>query len=532
MALASLAGLTYWYPGAARPALAAADLALAPGLTLVAGPSGGGKSTLLRVFNGLVPHFHGGKIAGSARVGDLDVIATPTRRLAREVGFVFQDPELQAVYSRVEKEVAFGLENVAMPRPELRERLAEAIHEVGIENLRGRRLNSLSSGERQRVALASALALRPSLVVLDEPMSQLDPTGCELLLRSLSRLAAAGRAVVVAEHRLEQLLPAAGRALLVEAGRLTGDGHPADLAARLPSPPGLVRLGLELGWSPLPLSTEAATPPRLGPRPFSPRPAPGLPAWSLQGVAAGHGGPAVEEVDLWGAGGQVTVLMGANGSGKTTLLRVLAGLQPPLTGRVERRPGRVAYLPQNPNALLHLPTVLDEVKLTLARAQDQESPRAILVKLGLEHLADRYPRDLSTGERQRAALAAVLPGSPALALLDEPTRGMDGPAREALGRLLGGLRDSGASIVLATHDSELAAEVGDRVVQLVEGRARELGPPDVALSGESDLATQIGRLYPGGPVTVEGVIGRLQREGSPKPESTGPRRRREPVDPG
>jgi energy-coupling factor transporter ATP-binding protein EcfA2 len=516
VALASFSGLTYWYPGAARPALAAVDLALAPGLTMVAGASGGGKSTLLRVFNGLVPHFHGGRIAGAAQVGDLDVIATPTRRLAREVGFVFQDPELQAVHSRVEKEVAFGLENLAVPRPELRERLAEAIHEVGIDDLRGRRLNSLSSGERQRVALASALALRPSLVVLDEPMSQLDPAGCALLMRSMTRLSADGRAVLVAEHRLEQLLPAAGRALLVEAGRLSADAHPRELAARLPSPPGLIRLGLALGWSPLPLSPEEATPPPLGPPPFNPRPAPGLPAWSLQGVAAGHGRPAVEGVDLWGSGGQVTVLMGANGSGKTTLLRVLAGLQPPLSGRVERRPGRVAYLPQNPNALLHLPTVLDEVKLTLARAADPEPPATILVKLGLEHLGGRYPRDLSTGERQRAALAAVLAGSPALALLDEPTRGMDGAAREALGRLLDGLRESGASVVLATHDSELAAEVGDRVVQLAEGRTRELGPPEVALSGDGDLANQVGRLYPGGPVTVRGVLGRLQREGLPE----------------
>jgi energy-coupling factor transport system ATP-binding protein len=224
----------------------------------------------------------------------------------------------------------------------------------------------------------------------------------------------------------------------------------------------------------------------------------------------------VEEVDLWGSGGQVTVLMGANGSGKTTLLRVLAGLQPPLAGRVERRPGRVAYLPQNPNALLHLPTVLDEVELTLARAADSEPPGTILVKLGLEHLGGRYPRDLSTGERQRAALAAVLAGSPALALLDEPTRGMDGPAREALGRLLGELRDSGASVVLATHDGELAAEVGDRVVELAEGRARELGPPEVALSGDGHLATQVGRLYPGGPVTVRGVLSRLRREGIPR----------------
>jgi energy-coupling factor transport system ATP-binding protein len=201
--------------------------------------------------------------------------------------------------------------------------------------------------------------------------------------------------------------------------------------------------------------------------------------------------------------------MGSNGAGKTTLLRLLAGLVRPQKGRYERRPGRIAYLPQNPSALLHLPTVLDEVRLTLGRAGESESPRAVLETLGLEELAHRYPRDLSSGERQRAALAAVLVGSPSLALLDEPTRGMDGRARAALRRLLATLRERGASVVVATHDSELAAEVADRVVLLAEGTACDLGPPELALSGENDLATQIGRLYPGGPVTLEGVLSRL-----------------------
>jgi energy-coupling factor transport system ATP-binding protein len=233
-------------------------------------------------------------------------------------------------------------------------------------------------------------------------------------------------------------------------------------------------------------------------------------AWSLERASAGAGPePLLEGLDLEGLAGQVTVLMGANGAGKTTLLRVLAGLLRPLRGRVERRPGRVAYLPQNPNAMLHLPTVLAEVKLTLDRARETESPLAVLETLGLQKLAHRYPRDLSSGERQRAALAAVLAGSPSLALLDEPTRGMDGRARAALGHLIAGLRERGASVVVATHDSELAAEVADRVVLLAERRASELGPPDVALSGDGELATQIGRLYPGGPVTVEGVLSRL-----------------------
>jgi energy-coupling factor transport system ATP-binding protein len=509
VAAASFAGLTYWYPDAGEPALDQVELVVDSGLTVVAGPSGGGKSTLLRVFNGLVPHFHGGRVAGAARVAGLDVLATPTRRLAREVGFVFQDPELQTVYGVVQREVAFGPENLAVAEAELPLRVAEALDAAGIRELSARRVATLSGGERQRVALAAALALRPRLVVLDEPTSQLDRAGAGLVMAACRELAAAGRAVVVAEHRLDHLLPAADQLVLVEAGRTLATRAPAALAARLPSPPAVVRLGLSLGWSPLPLSPEGVRPPPVRPRaPAVPRAAPE--AWSLRAVTAGPGRwPLLEVPDLEGVSGEAVVLMGPNGGGKTTVLRVLAGLLEPLGGRVVRRPGRIAYLPQNPTALLHRPTLRDEVRLTLDRAGEPEPPEVILGRLGLLPAADRYPRDLSTGERQRAALAAVLPGTPALVLLDEPTRGMDAAARAALRGLLADLRSRGAAIVLATHDSDLAAEVGDRVVLVGGGTVQDLGSPDAALSGESQLATQVGSMYPGGPVTVEGVLERL-----------------------
>ncbi len=507
VALARLDRLIYWYPEAGGPALERVSVELEEGLTLVAGPSGGGKSTLLRVLNGLVPHFHGGRVAGSAEVKGLNVLQTPTRLLAREVGFVFQDPELQAVRATVESEVAFGPENLALPPDELPGRVEEALAAVGATHLLHRRLASLSGGERQRVALAAALALRPPILVLDEPTSQLDPAGAEALVTACLELART-RAVVVAEHRLERLLPRADRLWLVERGRVCS-GHPRRLAARLPAPPQVVALGLALGWEPLPLGPEEVVPPALAPAPCTSPPA-GPEAWSLRRIRAGPAGtPVLEGVDLAGAGGETVVLMGANGSGKTTLLRVLAGLLRPLAGRVERRPGRVAYLPQDPTALLHRPTLRDEVGLTLRRAGDPEPPEVVLSSLGLVEVADRYPRDLSSGERQRAALAAVLPGTPALALLDEPTRGMDASARKALTGLLAELSSRGTAVVLATHDAELAAEVADRVVLVQDGGVRELGPPAAALSGTSPLATQLGRLYPGGPVTVAGVLARL-----------------------
>jgi energy-coupling factor transporter ATP-binding protein EcfA2 len=510
MALVRIDRLTYWYPEAARPALAGVELEIDHGLTVVAGPSGSGKSTLLRLLNGLVPHFHGGRLAGAAVVAGLQVTDTPTRRLAREVGFVFQDPELQTVRGLVEQEVAFGPENLALPGPELANRVEEALTTVGMGDLRGRRVRTLSGGERQRLALAAALALRPRMVVLDEPTSQLDREGSRLLAVACRNLVREGRTVVVAEHRLEPWLPAAGRVVLVEAGRVTAFADPRAAAPRLPVPPAIVRLGLRLGWDPLPLTPEEAPAPRLGPGDDRPRPVSGPEAWALRDVSAGPADRAVlEGVDLAGCAGEVVVLMGPNGGGKSTLLRLLAGSLRPMTGTVRRRPGRIAYLPQNPTVLLHRPTLRDEVRFTLERTDDPEPPEVILGRLRLLGVADRYPRDLSTGERQRAALAAVLPGSPSIALLDEPTRGMDGEARAALRSLLGELRERGTAVVLATHDADLAAEVGDRVVRVGEGAVRDLGPPALALSGPSEFATQIGRLYPGGPVTVEGVLRRM-----------------------
>jgi energy-coupling factor transport system ATP-binding protein len=424
------------------------------------GSSGGGKSTLLRLFDGLVPQFHGGRISGSATVAGLDPLRTPIPRLAQRVGLVFQDVETQSVYGVVEREIAFGLENAAMPRAEMHDRVDEILTELSIEHLRGRRLTTLSGGERQLVQLAAVLALRPELVALDEPTSQLDPEGAEAVLAACLALARTSRAVVVAEHRLETLLPAADRILRVEDGRVEDDV----LAGT--STPGPA--------------------PRAAPRPRS---AGTATAWEMRGVVAGPAGRAgaaiLEDVDLAGAAGEVVVLMGPNGSGKTTLLRTLAGLLAPLAGTVRRPEGRTAYLPQNPGALLHLPTVRAEVALTLRRTGRtgpngptrpngrSESPDAMLAAFGLTALGDRYPRDLSSGERQRAALAATLAGAPTLVLLDEPTRGMDTAARSSLVAAVEALTAGGSAVVVATHDETLAAALADRTILLGKGRATE-----------------------------------------------------------
>jgi ABC-type Mn2+/Zn2+ transport system ATPase subunit len=267
-----------------------------------------------------------------------------------------------------------------------------------------------------------------------------------MVLAAVTSIVEEGRSAVIAEHRLERLLPAANALFTVEAGRATT---------------GVSRAAHD------PIA-------RTGPT------TPGPLAWSLAGVTAGFGTHTVlHEVDVAGHRGEVVALCGPNGGGKTTLLRLIAGALSPAHGKVERRPGRIAYLPQNPTSLLHRPTLRSEVTLTLDRAHDNEAPEVILQELGLLSLAQSYPRDLSCGERQRAALAAVLPGKPNLVLLDEPTRGMDTAARGALIRLVSRLRDGGSAIVLATHDADLRAALADRELRVSGGRVTETQPATV-----------------------------------------------------
>jgi energy-coupling factor transport system ATP-binding protein len=270
-----------------------------------------------------------------------------------------------------------------------------------------------------------------------------------MVLAAVRSLVEKGRSAVIAEHRLDRLLPVARALVTVDAGRVM-TGPAQEPAKRQPIAP-----------------REART--RIGPV-----------AWSLHGVSAGFGSHVVlEQVDAAGHEGEVVALSGPNGGGKTTLLRLIAGALSPANGKVERRPGRIAYLPQNPTSLLHRPTLRSEVTFTLDRANEDEAPEVILRELGLMAVAERYPRDLSGGERQRAALAAVLPGRPELVLLDEPTRGMDTAARDALIRVASRLRDAGSAIVLATHDADLRAALADRELQVSGGSVTNAEPTKV-----------------------------------------------------
>jgi energy-coupling factor transport system ATP-binding protein len=542
-------GLNFTYPGAAAQALSDINLELPDGeLILVIGPSGSGKSTLLRCVNGLVPHFSGGDLRGRIAVQGLDPVAATPRILSRHVGFVFQDPEAQFVTDRVEDEIAFALENAAMPPQEMRLRVEETLDLLDLAPLRERPLKTLSGGERQRVAIAAALALRPSILVLDEPTSQLDPKSAEDVLNALVRLNhELGITVLLAEHRLERVLPHVDRVIY-----LPDDGSPVlcDDPRRvlgqvdLGSP--LVNLGKALQWEPLPLTIkeglrfsrqwlrtqeERAQQTAAAQTQETVRHRSRAPFLEVRGLQVRYGSRTILKGIDWAAWpGEIVVIMGRNGAGKTTLLKSLVGLVRPQGGSVwvdgasiAGRPvaeicRRVGYLPQDPNTLLFAETVRDELDVTLRNHGLLEEkpdrplspsafPEDLLARLGLAAKAGIYPRDLSVGERQRVALAAVTVTRPGALLLDEPTRGLDYRAKHELTQLLKEWRAEGMAIVVVTHDVELAAALADRVLMLSQGEILAEGTPAAVLGGSPLFAPQVARLFPNtGWLTAEDVL--------------------------
>ena len=507
------------------PALGPIDLEVEAGsVVLILGESGSGKSTLLRTVNGLVPHTSGGRFSGDVVSGGRSITTHRPRDLADVVGFVHQTPEAQFVVDHVEHDIAFVLENLGTDAATMRRRVEEVLDALGVAHLRDRSPATLSGGERQRCAVAGALAAGPEILVLDEPTSMLDPQGADDVMAALRRLNDdLGTTVVLAEHRTERAGPLADRALLVSSGQITADGAPSAVLADLASAPPVTHLGRLLGWEPPPLTVrDARTAARRGvPAEVAAAQAaalahldatsneradaassPGTGATGdvlveARGVTVSHGPRTVlHPVDLTVHQGEVVAVLGRNGSGKTTLLRALADAQSPTAGTIERR-AAVAYVPQEPDSLLFSTTVRKEVEATL-RLLGRSDPAAVdrwLRTLQLEDLAERHPRSLSVGQRQRVAIAAVAVGDAPVLVLDEPTRGIDATSRHALEQAVAEHAAGGGAVILATHDIELAARSATRVVVLGDGDVVAAGEARQVLAG-SLFAPQVLRVLP------------------------------------
>ena len=528
-----LGRFSYRYPGAVGPALREIDLRIEAGeMVMLSGRSGSGKSTLLRTAAGLVPHFHGGDVAGEARVCGLDLRRSGPGELGGLVGMVAQEPETQVVSATVRAEIELPLE-IRGEAPAARARAVEEVAlALGIERLLDRATTALSGGELQRVALAAALVSRPKLILLDEPTSQLDPVAGDELIGLLRRLNEEwGATVLIAEHRLERCLAAADRVVAFAEGTLRFNGSPAAfLESTVAADPALATpaatLFAGLGIRPLPAGVKAARA-LLAERGIAPSAV--TPATvRTPNAGSADAETALEATRLWveldsGAGpsrvlrglsvrvrrGERIVLMGRNGAGKTTLMRAAAGVLKPAAGAI-RAPGGVALAPQRPSEMV----VRDRVGDELPGAAGREA----LELVGLASAMDSDPRDLSGGERQRLTVALAMAGRidgalPGLVCLDEPTRGMDAARKHALREWLGEVVAGGSAVIVATHDVEFAARFADRVLLLGEGEVLADGPPAEVLAGGWYFATEVARVLDGAAVTPDAGIA-LLRDGA------------------
>jgi len=492
------------YPDAERTALRAVDLVVPEGeLCLVIGETGTGKSTLLGCVNGLVPHFTGGRLAGRVTVDGRDTRTHPPRELADVVGYVGQDPRAGFVTDTVEDELAYSMECLGIAAPVMRRRVEETLDLLGLADVRDRALLSLSAGQQQRVAIGAALTAHARVVVLDEPTSALDPQAAEEVLAALTRLVHdLGLTVLLAEHRLERVVEYADSLICLAWDGTARMGGVAELLGSATVVPPVVALARLAGWSPPPLSVRdarrRAAPLRARlaalPVPGPSRRDPAVVAAATDLVVRYGRTPALRAVSLDVRRGEIVALMGRNGAGKSTLLGCLAGLRPAHAGRVavEGRPGLV---PQQPADLLWAETVAAEC---VDADRDARAPAGTTTAL-LDRLAPGlprggHPRDLSEGQRLLVVLAVILAADPAVLLLDEPTRGLDYPAKARLAALLRELAAGGTAVVLATHDVELAADVADRVAVLAAGEIVADGPAREVVTSSPAFAPQVAKV--------------------------------------
>ena len=459
-----------------RWAVSNLELRIEPGeRVLLLGPSGSGKSTLLHGLAGLLGGIEEGQEAGRLLVDG----ARPAEQRSR-IGMVLQDPDSQVILSRVGDDVAFGMENFAVPRSEIWPRVDEALRSVGLNLPVLHDTSQLSGGQKQRLALAGVLAMSPGLILLDEPTANLDPAGVTEVRDAVTAVAdLTGATVVVVEHRTGVWLPVIDRVIVLGAdGEITADGPPAQTIQRERDQ--LVRAGI---WVP------DAPVPRLARRPV----AAAEPLLIAAGLSVGHrSGPQVRGgLDFEIAPGHVTAVTGPNGAGKSTLALTLGGLLPPRSGALEARADfapapknrapirwrsrelltRIASVFQDPEHQFLAGTVRDEISLgpkALKRdtAEIASLGDALLDRLRLAHLADRSPYTLSGGEKRRLSVATVLMTRPHLIVLDEPTFGQDRRTWEELIHLLAEIADEGTAVVAVTHDAEFVDLLADHRIEL------------------------------------------------------------------
>jgi energy-coupling factor transporter ATP-binding protein EcfA2 len=520
------------YPNSTQTVIEDLSFTVAEGeFVLVMGATGVGKSSLLRLINGLVPHHTGGILAGDIRVNGISTQSVKPGGLAHIVGIVGQNPLNGFVTDVVEEELAFGMETLNLAPDTMRKRVEEVLDLLSLAHLRQRTIATLSGGEQQRVAIGSALVMHPKVLVLDEPTSALDPIAAEEVLSILHRLVNdLSLTVVIAEHKLERVIQFADRVIHIVGNGTTQIGTPQEILKNSEIAPPIVQLARTLNLSEIGLTVRdmrRMTEPlrkALSAIPISPRvpSAPTAEIVQVRKVSLNYNEKtALKDISLTIHRGEIVAVMGRNGAGKSSLLRSMVGVLEIAHGEIEllgkdphglrgrERTQLTGFIPQEPSDILYGQSVQGEC--AQADRDNQIDPGEtflLLQELVPGISASAHPRDLSEGQRLALALSIVLSAHPQLLVLDEPTRGLDYSAKNSLILILRRLaKDEDRAVILATHDVELVAQVATRVIFLADGEIVADGPTvDVLLSSPA-FAPQVAKVMAPAPwLTVKDVV--------------------------
>jgi energy-coupling factor transport system ATP-binding protein len=504
--LLSVERLSFSFFNSDRKALDDVSLAIPEGqFVAVTGPSGCGKSTLAMAIGGYIPHVIQGRLEGRVEIGGRQTDTARLAELSTLVGIVQQDPESQLCTLNVDDEVAFGPENLALPADEVRERVRRSLALVDALHLQGRDIYELSGGEKQRVAIASILAMQPRMLILDEPTSNLDPTSTAEVLSAMARLRqTTGLTIIVIEHKLDRVMPLADRLLIMDRGRIVLDGRPEEvlgqyrerikeMGIRLPAAPGS-------GWG-------CSHTVRMSPAECKE-------TVNVENLLFAYDGKEVlRDINFKACGGEIVGIIGPNGSGKTTFLAHLLGIHKPSRGsvtvcgldakttKVSRLARSVGYVFQNPNHQIFARTVRAEAGFACDNFGIEPATRdhrvdQALERFGLLDHADRHPLGLSFGEKRRLNICSVLPHQPQLLLLDEPFVGQDYSNVAAMMDQLRALKREGKTILLVSHDIDMVYRHCDRVVLFLGGHIAVDDVPEAA--GKAIAALGMKEYLPGG----------------------------------
>ncbi len=495
--------VSFTYAEASTPALREVSLRIQPGeLVVVIGASGAGKSTLVKCLNRVIPAFQAGAFTGDVWLFGRHLLQERVGELAGIVGVVFQDFEAQLFSTTVRDEVIFGMEQLGVSPEEMQERLDAVLALVGLTGFEVRDPTTLSGGQKQRLAIAAMLALRPQILVLDEPTTDLDPQGRQEIFTLLSRMRAEGYTLVLVEHELAAAVDADWVILLSE-GQIVAVDRPERLLPQIElltrygvRPRDLDRICAAFGITAFPRDVDTAAlhlreigEPRSEPSLPTSEQQPIVPLLQVEAVSHSYSGgaPVVTHATLSIAEGEFIALLGQNGSGKTTLAKIVSGLLPPTQGRVllrgeelgrlplHRVAQEISYVFQNPDHQLFAETVEEEVAFGLRNIGLETAEVALRIEealeaVGLNALRTHDPFLLGRGERQRLAVAALLALRPRLLILDEPTTGLDYPEQRRMMELLRRLHAEGRTIIIITHVPWVAAEYAERALLMVHGQ--------------------------------------------------------------